>query len=412
MDILKKVSKQTAWQLVGKAVTSLSTLFILSLVSRHYGESGTGVFTLALTYLAFFYLAADFGLNAYILPDLLKPNSEQTWRRLFGMRLLLSLVLVVIALVLLPILPFHSSAFNLAVIFGALAIVGNGIFVSSNAIFQSKLRYDLSIIAQSLDAIPTVLFILLLVFLNSSIPSLLLVHMGGWILTGLITLIFVRKFIKDLSPIFDASFIKETLKYCWPISLTLVLNVVYFRVDSFILTATKSFSEVGIYNLSYQIFQSVLVLPTFIMNGFYPLMLKELSRSKTIFLSNFRKALVVMATISTLGTLLTITLAPGVINLIAGHKHFLGSADSLKILALSFPAYFLSSLLMWTMVSLKMYKSMLGVYILGLLANVILNLVFIPKYSYIASSYITGVSEYLILILQGVILWPKLKRES
>lgn len=410
MDILRRVSKQTAWQLIGKAVTSISTLIILSLVSRHYGESGTGVFTLALTYLAFFYLAADFGLNAYTLPELLKDSPEIIWRKLFGMRFLLSIALVVLSVIVLPMLPFHSTTFNMAILFGCLAIVGNGIFTSSNALFQSKLRYDLSIIASSIDALPTLFFIFLLIRFNFSVQTLLIVHMLGWLATGLVTLIFIRRFIGSVSPIFDFGFMKKALKEAWPISLTLVLNVVYFRADSFILSANKSFVDVGIYNLAYQVFQSALVLPTFIMNGFYPLMLEQLANKTSLFLSSFKRAFELMLLISVLGTVLTLTLAPWVISIIAGHNKFTGSTDSLRILSLSFPAYFLSSLMMWGLVSLKRYKSMLLVYVIGLLVNAGLNLIFIPKYSYIASSYITGVSEYLILILQAIILFPLLKR--
>ncbi len=111
-----------------------------------------------------------------------------------------------------------------------------------------------------------------------------------------------------------------------------------------------------------------------------------------------------MLVISLGGTLLTLLLAPVIIHLITGGGRFSDSAASLRILSLSFPAYFISSVLMWSLVTLKKYKSMLLIYIAGLLANGVLNFIFIPRYSYIASSYITGVSEYLILALQAVIL--------
>ena len=67
---LFQVSQQTFWQLLGKAITSLATFIILGMVTRAYGEAQTGVFTLALTYLAFFYLISDFGINAHIVPHL------------------------------------------------------------------------------------------------------------------------------------------------------------------------------------------------------------------------------------------------------------------------------------------------------------------------------------------------------
>ncbi|MFI5205313.1 MAG: oligosaccharide flippase family protein, partial [Candidatus Paceibacterales bacterium] len=362
MDALKKVTQQTLWQLAGKAITSISTIVILAVVTRHYGVEGTGIFTLALTYLAFFYLAADFGLNAYVMPNLLLEKAEVEWRKLLGLRIFWSVVLIVLAIAMLPFLPFQNALFIKSVFFGSLAIFGNSLFVSANAIFQSKLKYNYSIIASSLNAIPMVLFILILVNLNASIPQLLIVHMMGWLLTGAVALYFAKKFVKTILPLFNFEYIWSVFKNAWPISLTLVLNVVYFRLDSFILTTIKSFADVGIYNLAYQVFQSALVLPTFIMNGYYPLMLQRISENKNDFLNDLKKVILIMLGMSILGVIFTLLLSPIIIQIISGGKGFEGSAQSLRILSLSFPAYFVSSVLMWTLVSFKKYKKMLIIY--------------------------------------------------
>lgn len=409
MDSLKKVSQQTLWQLIGKAASSLSTIIVLGAITRHYGESGTGVYTQALTYLSFFYLAGDFGLNAYVLPKIIQENGTE-WRKLLGLRIVWSIVLIVLAVVILPFLPFKNDQFVKAVWIGSLAIFGSGLFVTGNAFFQSKLRYDLSLWVSAWDIFPIIIILLFLISINVPISSLLILHTVGWVLTGILALILVKRFVKNIEPIFDWNYMANVFKNAWPISLTLVLNVVYFRLDSFILTAVKSFAEVGVYNLAYQIFQSALVLPTFIMNGYYPLMLKELAESRGYFIRDLKRACLIMLGISVLGTITTLILSPIVIQIISGGKGFVGSVDSLRILSLGFPAYFVSSVLMWTLVSLKKYKQMLLVYLIGLLVNGVLNFVFIPQFSFIASSYITGVSEYLILILQILILYPAFKK--
>lgn len=409
MDSLKKVSQQTLWQLIGKAASSLSTIIVLGAITRHYGESGTGIYTQALTYLAFFYLAGDFGLNAYVLPKIIQEDGTE-WRKLLGLRIVWSIVLIVLAVVILPFLPFKNDQFIKAVWIGSLAIFGSGLFVTGNAFFQSKLRYDLSLWVSAWNILPIIIILLFLISINVPISSLLILHTVGWVLTGILALILVKRFIKNIEPIFDWNYMANVFKNAWPISLTLVLNVVYFRLDSFILTAVKSFAEVGVYNLAYQIFQSALVLPTFIMNGYYPLMLKELAESRGYFIRDLKRACLIMLGISVLGTITTLILSPIVIQIISGGKGFVGSVDSLRILSLGFPAYFVSSVLMWTLVSLKKYKQMLLVYLIGLLINGALNFVFIPQFSFIASSYITGVSEYLILILQILILYPAFKK--
>ncbi len=404
MNQLKKVLTQTGWQVLGKVVTSLSTIVILSAVTRNYGSVGTGIYTLALTYLAFFYLAADCGFNAHLLSLLHQPKSSEVWRKLFGMRLILGGALVVISLLLLPFLPFADSSFQQSVFFGTLTIIGSAIFVTTNAWFQSRLQYQYSIIASSVSSLVSVGLILLLVQNNVPLPELMLAHLMGWVLCAVIALGLIKKQIFTLSPLFDWVFLKKVFSEAWPISLTLILNTVYFRVDTFILASYKTFADVGVYNVSYQLFQSALVLPTFIMNAYYPMMLSNLEKDRRLFKQSIKHAVALMLSIGLAGTLVTWVLAPYVVALITGGPGFEGSAQSLRVLSLSFPAFFVSSVLMWTLVATKRYKEMTAIYLIALIVNILLNSLLIPQYSYIGASWVTGVAEYLIVILQALVL--------
>src|SRR5258708_32777627 len=139
MDILAKISKQTLWQLLSKLITSISTFIILGIVARNYHETGTGIFTLALTYLAMVNLLADFGFNAH---ELRKGQIE--WQELLGTRIAWSGILLGLAIALLFFLPFNNPSFSRAVIFGILAIFPFSVFITCNLIFHKQLRYDLS----------------------------------------------------------------------------------------------------------------------------------------------------------------------------------------------------------------------------------------------------------------------------
>lgn len=406
MLYLLKISQQTLWQILGKIVTSLSTIIILGIVSRRFGEAETGVFTLSLAFLAFFTLMIDFGVNAYLMPDLLSKNFELVWRKLFGFRLGLALLLIPLAVLGGLLWPTPEDLFKQLVVIGSImAVIEPAIYVSANAIFQSRFRYDLSAIGWSSAALTTLLLVYLTSQMNSSLRWIMVDYSLGWLTGCFILLLFVKKFVKSFWPIFDFDFVKNLIKKAWPISATLILNVVYFRLDAFILSFYHSFAAVGIYNLSYQIFQAALVLPTFVMNGCYPVMLKNLLENKQKFLSNLKFAVILMSILGLLSTFITLISADRVINLIVGDKGFIGSAEALRILSLGFPAFFASSVIMWALVSLRKFKALFVVYLLGLILNIILNLIFIPIFSYHAAAWITGLSEYLILIMQVVILY-------
>lgn len=402
MDSFIKISKQTLWQVIAKIVTSLSTFLVLGIIARSYGEEGTGTFTLALTYLAIFYLLADFGFNAHILSsfqNLDKVSQSLQFRKLFALRLGWSFLLVLISLLALPFWPFANISFNQAIIYGSLAIIFSSIFVTTNLIFQSKLRYDLSSTAISLGTLFTLGLVYFFAVDNLPLPFLVLAHLLGWMVMGIVGLFLARRYLTNYLPLFDWKFITNLFKDSWPIAATLALNVVYFRVDSFLIATLRSSAEVGIYNIAYSVFQSVLVLPTFIMNSFYPVMLESLNSNTKKFFAQIKVAFALLLGLSISGSIAMWVLSPFIINILTGGG-FQGASASLQILSLGFPAYFLSSLLMWLMVAQKKYKLMLAIYAAGLVVNFAANYIYIPQYSFLASSWITVGSEYLILGLQ------------
>jgi O-antigen/teichoic acid export membrane protein len=92
-----------------------------------------------------------------------------------------------------------------------------------------------------------------------------------------------------------------------------------------------------------------------------------------------------------------------IIRLLSGNG-FDGSITTLQILSSSLPAFFVSSLLMWLMMAKKMYRLLLVIYLIALIVNFLANWYLIPVFSFIAASWVTVGSEYLILILQVLIL--------
>lgn len=398
MNHFLKISQQTFWQIIGKIVISTSAFIVLAMVARIYGEAGAGVFTLAMTYLAMFHLLNDFGFNAHLLrvfSKLGRVDQSRIWRRLLGTRILWAFGLMFLAIGLLPLWRFAGQQFSLAVVLGSFTIVGSSIFITGNLIFQNKLRYDLSIIASIFGTIIYLGIAFWLFSANYPPPYLLFAQTIGWMVIGLMSIILLKRYVNSVVPVYDHQFTLNLIKNSWPIAATLALNVIYFRADAFILAYFRSSAEVGVYNVAYQVFQTALILPTFIMNAYYPIMLKTFSGIKFVGLG--------LLVLASAGTFITIFLAPLIIKILTG-SGFSGSMESLRILSLGFPAYFLSALFMWFMVAKGMYKAILFIYGGGLAVNLILNFYFIPSYSYLAASYITVISEYLILLMQVVIL--------
>lgn len=393
--------------MVVKLVTATGGFLILGVISRTYGDSGVGNFTLALAYLAFFNILSDFGFNAYIIRRL-QGGGYNEWRKFLGTRIVWSLIITVLAAVFLVFLPFNppsfgfSSDFKLTVLIGAVIIFFMALNLASLALFQAKLKYQYDILPTIIGAIASVSLIFYLAGQRYPIYILVLGLCLGWSIHSIGALISTAKFT-SLLPQFDFKFTKRLFVKSWPLAAMLILNNVYFRIDTFVLSFNYSAGVVGIYNLAYQVFQTILVLPAFIMNAFYPMMLESLRVNLERFNAQIKKAFLGLTFVSIFLSIITYLLAPFIVKVIAG-SGFEGSVESLRILALSFPAYFLSSLALWIMIAKSMSKQIIVIYLIGLIFNFLANLIFIPQYSFVAASWITGISEYLILGMQVVIL--------
>lgn len=398
MQKIRKIIQQTFWQGIVKLVTTISGFLILGIIARNFGEAGTGDFTLALTYLAFFYIFADFAFNAHVLKRLQGTGYmvQEEWKKLLGTRILWSVILMIISILILVLLPGNfSPEFKLAVLLGSLTILFYGFNITAHAMLQAKLSYQHDILPTLLGVISGTVLIFWMADQNLPVYAMVLGYVLAWEIHASGTVLSVFKFLKNIWPVFDFKYAFKLFKETLPLSGTLILNVLYFRADSFILAYYKSPAEVGVYNLAYQVFQAILVLPTFVMNSYYPMLLKTLRINKIALLGLLFLSLSIL--------LATYCLSPLIIRIITG-SGFTGSIESLRVLSFSFPAYFLSALLMWVLVARKKYKTLLLVYGLGLIVNILANLMFIPQYGYIAASWITGISEYFILLLQLVIL--------
>lgn len=401
MDVVSKVFKQTSYQILGKIATSVSTLLVLYIISHNFSKSEIGIFTLAQTYIAFFYLAVDLGLNGYFLPKL--DQASHSLNQLFNFRLFFSIPLIVLAILLQSFLGYKNLDFFYSVCILSLSILFNSLFISASLVFQRRLRYDLSSLALAANSLIIISLAYLFAKFNLPVYFLALASLAGWIGASLVSIVSIRQLsrLKLAWPRFN--FMRQEIWPAWPIALTLLLNVFYFRVDAFVLAHYRSFSETGIYNVAYQIFQSVLVLPTFVLNSYYPMMADLFKLNFKQFLSQFKMAVLILFLIGCGGNILAVYLAPWFITLVTSAQ-FKDSILPLQILSASFPAFFVSGLLMWALVLMNKYKIMLAIYAGAALVNLSLNLTFIPHYSYIAAAIVTVFSEYLILILEVIIV--------
>lgn len=392
----KKIFTNTFYQILTKIFTSASGFIITILIARYFGAKGYGDFTKITAFVGLFYLIVDFGLNAIFLQ---LEEKEARFNRLLSLRLLLSVLIVVSVNCLVLLLPFNRARdigfppdLRLGSFIFSLTIIFQAILLSSSAIFQKKLRYDLYLLSMTIGTLLTLGLISVFSLMRMPLEYILFSYVAGSAISSVISLMVIKENIKPFG--FTQKFALKIIKDSLPLGLMLFFNLIYFRVDIIILSLLKNTVDVALYGYAYKYLEFLLAIPLFLSNAVYPFLLGSLKNLRSYYAFS-QKYILVFLLISVIVMIPAWLFAP----LIAVvKKDFIPSIIIFRILVLSLPVFFLTNILQWILIAKNKKAYLLKIYILAALLNIILNLFFIPKYSYTAAAIITGASEGFILI--------------
>jgi len=397
------IAKNTFYQTIAKFFTAGTGFLITILIARSFGAAGYGEFVKITTFTAFFYLAIDLGLNAVFLQQ---ENSESKYKDLFYLRFLIAFITFLVTNGIAFFLPYNSvlntgfsETVKLGIFIFSFSFFSQAIILSTSALFQKKLSYYFYMLAIIIGSLVNLAAVYFSTSVLSSLTSTILALIAGGIVTAFLTIVFLKKSIFPVR--INFAFSKKILIKALPISIMLIFNLVYFRADSFLLAFFKESKDVGVYGLSYKFFDFLIALPLFLSNSIYPLLLQNRK--------NFRKFNGLTK------TYLLVFLCAGGLFIIPFwfispffaviKTEYLEAVLPFRILLLSLPFFFATSFLQWIFISLEKQKFLMYVYFASAVVNISLNLIFIPKYSYLASAVITGISESIVFVVLLVSLF-------
>lgn len=394
----------TTAQLVSRVVSALTTLVITIVIARQFGANGFGDFVKITTYVAFFYLLADFGFNAMYL------QRKSEWEDLLGLRLIVSSALILIASAVILLFPHgttqgYTQVVRLGILLFVPSILFQALITTGNALFQKHLRYDLSTVAITVGSLVSLLCVFSVSLFSNMFPTVLWATTAvllGLASSACVSLVLSRKLQKVHHSVISKRAMYTLFLSSVPLGLTLLFNLVYFRVDSIILTLTRSTAEVGVYGLAYKIFEIPLVFPTFFMNALYPVMLQE-TDGKTQETGKALKNILIRSSvflvISSIIISAVLWICAPIIALIK--PEFISGIPAIRVLSFGLPFFFLSGLTMWILIARKKQNILAVIYGVSMIINIFLNYIFIPIHGFIAAAWITVGSEALVLGLTG-----------
>lgn len=398
MSLTRQIAHNTIIQIIGRLISVALGIVVLALMTRNLGPLGFGYLTTILAFLQFFGILADLGLNLTTLQLISEPGANQTkiLNNLVSFRTITAIIFLALAPITALFFPYPAIV-KWGIALTTLSFfftVMQQIFVG---LFQKELQTIKTVAADLAGRTASLVVMLLTLWLSWNLWGALVAIILSNLINLLVLLWGAKNFVKIKWEV-DWSVWQKIFSRSWPLGLTIIFNLIYFKADTIILSLFHSPTAVGLYGAPYKILEVLIQFPYLFLGLILPLLTTAwLENNKERFTKLFQGAfdfLIILALPLIFGTWV---LAKPIILLIAGEP-FLISAAILKILIVATSIIFISSLYGYVIVAVNGQKAMIKFYLLNALWALVAYFIFIPLYSYWGAAYLTVVVELIIAL--------------
>ena len=357
-------------------------------LARHLGAGDYGRYTTLIAYSALVSVIADMGLS----PLYTREAARQPGHLLNYLATLLSgkVILAVAACVILAIALSTASLGGLIVPGAALLVLTTYANLLRNT-FYALGRLEFEAVAIIAEIAIQAGLILAGARTGRGVSYFVWAYAASFGFTCVYCLIVITALrLGKLRIAFDRAMFGSWLRLAFPFALGAFLTNLYFRADVPILQHFKPFAEVGWYQFAYKPFEALQFVPLAIQAVVYPLLgvyFREARSQLGVAYQRFFKILVLLGWPLTVGTFV---LAGAVGRLF---QLFPESIPSLRILALAIVFLFANSAFTAMLYAIDRQDLFAWATGVAVVVNIGLNLIFIPRYGYLAASAVTVVTE-------------------
>lgn len=398
MSKTKKIASNTIISTTARVISLGLALIIVALMTRHLQKGGYGNYTTVIAYLTTFTALANLGLYNLLLRDISRKGADEVEiaSNIFTFRLASLALITPVAIGIAFLLPY---GFEVKI---GIAITGvSAVLLSLNQvlmpIFQKYLQMIKVAIAEVLSRAAQLGLVFLGVKLNYGLLYFLAILVGANFLGFAIQFFYARRLVPFRLKV-DIPKWKSILKKALPIGIGVIFTIIYFKVDTVMLSLIKEPEAVGIYGLSYKVLENLIFFPAMFVGLVTPLLSKYAFQKRDDFKRVFQKALDFIIIVLVPACTGIILLALPIVQILGG-EGFRASAQVLRILSVAIGLIFLASIFGNSAIVLKKQVQSAWAHFAGAVLNVGANLYFIPKFSYFGAATTTVITELLVTIL-------------
>lgn len=191
------------------------------------------------------------------------------------------------------------------------------------------------------------------------------------------------------------------LREALPLTLGFGLATVYYRIDALMLSQLDTFESVGIYGVSYKFIDVIHYAAVAVTTPLLTLLVTAWPHDVSAYRAALRRGTTLLALIGGLALTGLLGYARPVTDLLYGAEYAVGE-HATRVLAVSQMLTIMIALALTALVAMGQHRQYPWIMLGGLLLNVALNLVLVPRYSYEGAAAATLATEVVVLAVMLV----------
>lgn len=391
----QKYFRNTGWMFAAKIASLVISFIATAYIARSLGPTNYGELSYALSFSGLFGFLAGLGIDQILYRDLIKfPEKRNEY---MGTAMVLRLIAggATVIICMLSAFIFSPKDVSLILIF----------IVSLTFIFSSFQLLNYEFQAEVKAKYPSIISLIVVLILNILKIIVILTGQGVIYLAGIvllepilytISLIYLR--LKVYGTIINWNYNKDVaisiLKDSFPLIFASAFFAVYARIDQVMIKNMIDTESVGLYSSAVSISEVWYFIPNIIVMSVFPAIINAKKTSEELYYKRIKKLFLVLMSVSILTALPTMLLSKYLITIIFG-AGFIGALTILQIYVWSNIGAALGSLAQQILIAENLTKVLSVTTFLGMLTNVLLNIILIPKYGMVGAALATLISYFI-----------------
>lgn len=400
MNKLRSVVGNTLISLVGQFVTWTSTLLLTIAYGRFLGDVKFGELYFAITFVSLIGIPIEVGFNQQLTRDVAEdPEKAHTylWNILL-IKLLLWVFLYAIILLLSWVLGYSPEQRSIVAICSFTLLAGSivNVFAALHYAFERALYPAVGMILEK--GLSAIVGFLLLKY-GATVQVMALVLLGG----SLIDAIWQASWFFRLAGrhiVIRKKVLRDLVRSSIPFVLSGALGVIYYRIDTVLLSLMTSTAAVGWYGAGYRLFDTLFFIPNIIINAVMFPVFSKLSadfNSQSTFKMAVEKSMNLLVICAVPIASLFVIAAPNIVGFLYHRPEFANTVPVIQALAPGVVFLYINALFLNIIITTRGEKKIPILSATALVFNLGLNLYLIPRYQQVGAAVVTSLTELLVL---------------